>query len=451
MKKAFFLLFLLLAFGAGSEAQKKTRILFLFDASGSMYAKMQNETRIVAAKRLLSHMVDSMRTISNLEIALRVYGHQSPPSAQDCRDTKLEVAFGRNNHSEMIEKIKGITPKGTTLIAQSLQEAAYDFPKEEGVRNVIILITDGLEECKGDPCAVSEALQRQGIILKPFIIGVGVNDDFASYFDCVGRYFDAGTEGEFETILKVVISQAINETTAQVNLLDIYGRATESNVNMTFYDSRSGKIIHNFIHTMNDRGVPDTLTIDPSFTYHMQVHTIPPVYAKEVKLIPGRHNIIPVDAPQGDLSLKIEGVTAYGDLKAIVRQKDKAVTMHVQNFNTRQKYIVGKYDLEILTVPRIYLNNVSIDQSKVTDITIPQPGKLHLMGTQEYFGAVYQMKGNTMEWVMDISNTQKKQLITLQPGKYRLIYRAKKVTKTYMTVEMNFEILSGGSTHLNLF
>ena len=84
-------------------------------------------------------------------------------------------------------------------------------------------------------------------------------------------------------------------------------------------------------------------------------------------------------------------------------------------------------------------------------MNIPQPGKLNLIGNQEYFGAIYQVKGNMLEWVCDIDDMQKRQLITLQPGKYKLIYRAKRVTKTYMTIEKQFEIQSGASMHLNLF
>lgn len=450
MKKAFIVLCLML-FTLGLQAQKKTRILFILDASGSMYAKMQTETRIAAAKRLMNNMVDSLKAVPNLEIALRVFGHQSPTSAQDCKDTKLEVPFTPQNHNEMKSVINGITPRGTTLIAYSLQEAAYDFPKESGVRNVIILITDGLEECKGDPCAISEGLQRQGIVLKPFIIGVGGDPNFLNFYDCVGRYFDATTESEFETILGVVVSQAINETTCQVNLLDINGRALETNVNMTFYDVRTKRPIHNFIHTMNDRGVPDTLTVDPSFVYDIQVHTVPPVFKSGVTLIPGRHNIIPIDAPQGELNLKVDGITAYADLQAIVRKKGEMNTLVIQPFNKNQKLIVGKYDLEIMTLPRIYINNISIDQSKTTIVNIPQPGKLHLIGNQEYFGAIYQVNGNRLEWVCDTESTLKRQILTLQPGKYKYIYRAKTGTKTYLTIEKIFEIQSGNSTHINLF
>ena len=88
-------------------AQKKTtRILFLLDASGSMLSKLDKETRIVVAKRLLSNIVDSLKTVDNLEIALRVFGHQNQAKMQDCNDTKLEVPFTKDNHDLIKEKLK---------------------------------------------------------------------------------------------------------------------------------------------------------------------------------------------------------------------------------------------------------------------------------------------------------------------------------------------------------
>src|SRR5690606_32185029 len=105
--------------------------------------------------------------------------------------------------------------------------------------NVIILITDGIEECDGDPCAVSLALQRQGIVLKPFVIGLGIEPNVIDAFKCVGNYYDATNEVTFKNVLGIVISQALNTTSVQVNLLDELNKASETNVPMTFYDSFS--------------------------------------------------------------------------------------------------------------------------------------------------------------------------------------------------------------------
>ena len=95
-----FFSFVSICLTAQSSPQKlaeKTRILFLLDGSGSMLAKWENTYRITAAKKLLSDLVDSLRTDTNLELALRVYGHQYDRRLKRCDDTKLEAPFARDN------------------------------------------------------------------------------------------------------------------------------------------------------------------------------------------------------------------------------------------------------------------------------------------------------------------------------------------------------------------
>jgi len=427
-----------------------TRILFLLDGSGSMWGQWEKEQKIVAAKRLLSNLVDSLGDLPNVEIALRAYGHRSPTYKKDCKDTRLEVPFGKHNKDQIITKLKEIVPKGTTPIAYSLSMAAYDFPIGTNTRNIIILITDGIEECKGDPCAVSLALQKKGIILKPFIIGLGIDENFAKELECIGNFFNAKTEESFAKIINVVISNALNATTTQVNLLDIYSKPTESDVNMTFYDSKSGMIKYNFYHTFNDKGLPDTLLIDPLYKYDLVVHTLPPIYKSGIDLVSGIHNTIAVDAPQGFLKLKVGGITNYLNLQAIIRRAGSLEIIHVQNFNTTQKYLVGKYDIEILSLPRIFVKNVEIMQSHTNTLEIPQPGKINIFMSQFMLGSIYQMKSGKLEWITDISSEVKNQVLVMQPGEYQVVYKIKSSRKTFYTNVKKFTISSGGSTTINL-
>jgi Ca-activated chloride channel family protein len=412
-----------------------------------MYAKLDNDNRINVAKKVLSRIIDSLEYQPSVELALRVFGHRSPTPLRDCKDTKLEVPFSKNNHKQIIEFIKTIRPKGTTPIAYSLMQSADDFPSDKGVRNIIILITDGIEECGGDPCAISEALQRKGVILRPFIIGIGGNDDFRKAFDCVGRYFDANTEESLQNVLNVVISQAINATTAQVNLLDIYGKPTETNVGMSFYDNYTGKLLYNYMHTINDRGYPDTLILDPAYHYDLVVHTVPEVIKKDISVTAGKHTIIAVDAPQGDMQLTINGVTTYDNLQVRVMQAGQQKTINVQSFNSSKRYLVGKYDLEILSNPRIYYPGVEISQSKTTTVQIPQPGKLSITSTQDIYGDIYWWNNNKLEWVMALPLNIRHEVYTLQPGNYKVIYRSKISTKAIYTFERDFIVTSGNAVN----
>src|SRR3954470_21612938 len=149
-----------------SDAQVTNRILFIFDDSYSMYANWNSNIKIEVAKKVMGEFLDSLQTVPNLQLALRCYGHTTffKPE-RNCKDTRLEVPFAdaRSNVPKMKQRIQKLEPMGTTPIAYSLGESAADFPECSNCRNIVILITDGIEECGGNPCEVSAELQRKKI------------------------------------------------------------------------------------------------------------------------------------------------------------------------------------------------------------------------------------------------------------------------------------------------
>ena len=162
------ILFIFCLFSSVSLAQKETettRILFIFDASKSMFGHFGGKPKIDIAQRLLSEAVDSLKNMPNVRLALRVYGNKSPitPGNQDCEDTHLEVPFGPENVPQIKTILKSTYPKGTTPIAKSLEATINDFTPCSNCKNIVILITDGIEACDGDPCAVSRALRKNNI------------------------------------------------------------------------------------------------------------------------------------------------------------------------------------------------------------------------------------------------------------------------------------------------
>ena len=432
------------------KSENSTRILIIFDASNSMYGHWQSDTKINIAKRLLNNILDSISTIENLQLALRVFGDLKDFPPQDCNDTRLVVPFSEGNAKKIAHFIKYLTPRGTTPIANTLAAAGNDFPPCDKCRNIIILITDGIEECNGDPCAVSQDLQKKGIVLKPFIIGIGQN--FAKEFECVGDYYDGSTEEQFQKALKIVISYALNSTSCQVNLLDQAGNPTETNIPMTFYNRMNNKIIYQFVHTLNNKGVPDTLLIDPLIKYRIQIHTIPPVYIDSLGLTPGKHTIVSAPTPQGELLVKFPASNIEKSaLPVIVRKNNENATLNVQYTNKKEKYLVGKYDLEILTLPRLYIDKVDIKQSYTTTVEIPAPGNVVIYLPANGYGSIFQRKKDKdLELVINLKTEETMQTIQLQPGDYTIVFRAKYVNKSIYTIEKNFTIESNKNTTVNL-
>ncbi|MGB2364477.1 MAG: vWA domain-containing protein [Flavobacteriales bacterium] len=455
LNKHIFLAILIISIGLlfpyqtfAQKDKQVTRVLFIFDASQSMYAQWDGNSRMEIAKELLSNMLDSLDNKENLQVGLRCYGHQKPSPPQDCRDTRLEVPFGNNTIPAIKYRLETLRPKGTTPIAKALESGALDFPAvTSNSRNIVILITDGIEECGGDPCAVSRLYQEKKIILKPFVIGIGLSEEYKKNFECVGTFYDARNPDEFKNILDVVISQVLNSTTAQVNLLDENEMPTETNVPLSFYDSFSGILQYNFIHTMNSRGNPDTLNIDPVLSYKVVAHTIPQTEAEgDWKLIPGKHTTIPIKCPQGTLS--ISSAINKTKVECIIREKGKTETLNVQQLNTKQRYLTGEYDLEILTLPRIY-ETVRVNQSESTNVKIPEPGLVVLSASSSPYGSIFEVS-NELKWVCDLNTKKGRQALYLLPGKYKVVYRAKNASSSEYTKEKTFKVSSIKTVSLKL-
>lgn len=431
-----------------------TRILFIFDDSYSMYGGWNTGIKIEVAQKLMGEFLDSLKNTKNLEIALRCYGHQTPfRPVRNCEDSKLEVAFATvlTNSKIVKDRINKLTPTGTTPIAYSLGECATDFPVDDKVRNVVILITDGIEECGGDPCAVSKVLQSKDIFLRPFVIGIGLNVEFADVFGCMGKFYDVSNEANFKDVLKLVMIEAMSQTTVQVNLNNITKNPTETDVTMTFYEQSTGKIKYDYLHTLNHRGNPDTLVLDPDLKYKIVVHTIPEIVKENVTIEKGKHNIIPIDAGQGFLNVQLVGTSPNKNISCVVRQNKNSKTLNVQEVGKTEKYLIGKYDLEILTIPRIIMKDLEIKQSTTNTIKIPSAGQLQIIKGGEGFGSVYLDEGNKLTWVYNIGSTAQNEIVFLQPGKYRAEFRLRSQLESEKTVESKFTIESGKGINIKFY
>jgi Ca-activated chloride channel family protein len=135
-----------------------------------------------------------------------------------------------------------------------------------------------------------------------------------------------------------------------------------------------------------------------------------------------------------------------------VRQAGKMETLNIQEINKEEKYLVGKYDLEIPILPRLNINGVKIDQSTTTTVTIPRPGILNLLKGAPGYGSIYLVKtSKDEEWVCNLDPDVKNETLVLQPGSYRVVFRAQNAKQILFTINRRFEIKSGSSEAVNLY
>lgn len=427
-----------------------TRILFVLDASRSMSGKWQGESKYTIARTVLSDILDSVQYVENVEIALRVYGHTKNFPPQNCNDTRLEVPFGKNNADQIAHRLKQLSPKGTSPIANSLLRTKDDFTDCDNCRNIVILITDGIEECGGDICEVSTTLQKSGIILKPFIIGIG--HDTHEAYDCAGQYFNASNREEFTKALNIIITKVLSRTSLQVNLLDQFNRPTETNMNMTFINKGTGDVAYNFVHTLNSKGFPDTLHIDHLANYKLVINTLPQKIVDPVNLVEGKHTTVSTSCPHGSLLVALQG-DAKADFNpaVVIKENGDHNPLNVQYLNQSVDYLTAKYNIDILTLPPIYLKDIDIEADNQTKIEIENPGIAVIQKSIKGYGSIYSLEGKTQIWVINFgSNSNTTESIYLQPGHYRLVFRSKYSLQSATTVEREFQIISEKTTRLKL-
>lgn len=436
------------SFGQTSESYntEKTRILFLLDGSGSMKEKWEGRTMFNIAQELLTNIVDSVNNgNSNVEFGLRVYGHQYPREAKNCKDSKLEVPFHEGKAASISKTLQEVTPQGWTPIAYSLFKAAQDFPDtKQGVKNAIILITDGLETCDGDPCAAGRLLRKKRISVKPFVIGLGLGKDKDRYFDCVGDYYDVSNRKGFQEALDVVVSQSLSNTTTQVNLLDRNNEPTITDVPMTFYDAYSGRVLYNFIHTLQENGKPDTLLLDPTGKYNLTVHTTPPLQKKGIELNPGTHNIIGLKASKGNLTLNEKHNRGESFIRSVIKDQNNNI-INVQDLNKTRDYLNNDYNIQILTLPWQVRQGLAIEENKPQEIVVKEPGTLTLLTDELLILSIYQVTNENWQKIYEFRPLKGRQTLEIQPGQYKVIYRQKDASQAETTEVRTLNMEEGGN------
>ncbi|MBK7297481.1 MAG: hypothetical protein IPI91_12995 [Flavobacteriales bacterium] len=165
---------------------------------------------------------------------------------------------------------------------------------------------------------------------------------------------------------------------------------------------------------------------------------------------PSIHNIIAVDAGLGTLQLNLgSGPPDAQTIPCIIRRKDELSTLHVQSLGTSQRLRTGFYDLEVLTLPRLLITDVKVQQGKTTEIAVPRPGTLNILPSASGPGAIFVKRGDELEWVADMDPLSVRSQYRLLPGNYQVLYRSGKAQRTELSITKDVTIESGRSTTVN--
>ena len=113
------------------EAEKEApmTVEIIMDASNSMTGMVGKETKIAAARRVLTQTIEGLPDTMN--VGLRVYGHRYATDDYDnaCRDTELVVPIGPVDKAALVGMVDKIQTKGRTPLVASVLAAIKDLEK----------------------------------------------------------------------------------------------------------------------------------------------------------------------------------------------------------------------------------------------------------------------------------------------------------------------------------
>jgi Ca-activated chloride channel family protein len=237
----------------------------------------------------------------------------------------------------------------------------------------------------------------------------------------------------------------LNTTTAQVNLLNSNATPSVTNIPFTLYDHYTGKVLYNYVHTLTNKDLPDTLFLDPVSVYDLVLHTTPAIRKSKIELEAGKHNVIALDVPLSEVKWTMAGAT-YANNTAQILLRSSAVDKEIFSafeWNESNTFLTNRYAFEALTLPRLSLDTAIASPGSLL-VPILNTGLLTLIPNADFIASVYAEHEGKLQLQarMNLNNGKISEL-KLQPGKYTIVYQSVKSYDSETTKSKQFTIEEG--------
>ncbi|MBT8255746.1 MAG: VWA domain-containing protein [Bacteroidia bacterium] len=269
----------------GQQNEAPSPIIFIYDASGSMWGQMEGKTKVEIATSVLSTAVNNLP--ENQKVGLVAYGHRKKG---DCKDVQTLVPMSNSSKRTVTSALKNIKPLGRTPLAYSAELVIGDLRSSKN-KATVILITDGIESCDGDICKVVAAAKAEGIDFKLHIVGFGLKEGETEQLRCAakagdGNYYDASNAGGLGEVLNEVTEQTIDKPAG----------------NVSFYATKNGQPVDAWIQAFDVIAKRKPISVR-TYKDTASVFLPPSTYNVEARPLEG-----------SDVgSVTLEGVTSYED------------------------------------------------------------------------------------------------------------------------------------------
>jgi Ca-activated chloride channel family protein len=184
--------------------------IIVVDASNSMWGRVEGVAKIEIARRVFTELLDDWPADRRLGVI--AYGHRRKG---DCSDIEEIVPLGPLDAESAVARIAALSPTGRTPLTDAVEQAAEALSYRD-VPATVVLLTDGIETCDRDPCALAESLERGGIGFTAHVIGFDVAAEDQPAIACIaertgGRFLPAESADQLDEALRSVTVEAESE------------------------------------------------------------------------------------------------------------------------------------------------------------------------------------------------------------------------------------------------
>lgn len=195
---------------AEAKPEPISDLAIIFDASGSMKeATRDGESKMAVAKAVMADLVAKIP--AGLNVSFTVYGHR--PGCTAVETLRPLSEFRDADRAALAAMVQGLAPTGNTPIALALKRVGGQFAGRQAYSG-IVLVTDGLESCNGDPVAEAARLaENPWLTFGVNVVGFGLKaEEDAS----TGRIAAAGHGKYYSASDRAGLAAAIGDVTKKL-------------------------------------------------------------------------------------------------------------------------------------------------------------------------------------------------------------------------------------------
>jgi Ca-activated chloride channel family protein len=190
-----------------SAAFAEGRTMIVLDASGSMWGQIEGRTKVEIAREVLASVLGQVP--ADTELGLVAYGHRREG---DCGDIEVVVEAAPGTAGAIVDFANSTRFQGKTPLTDAVRVAAEAIGSADA-KATVILVTDGIETCNADPCALGAELEAGSVDFTAHVVGFGLSEEEGRAVACLaeatgGLYLPASDAAQLtDALTRTVVAE----------------------------------------------------------------------------------------------------------------------------------------------------------------------------------------------------------------------------------------------------